>query len=57
MWLKSHGERSYEDGVINNVVLTDEKNLIPGIQPIWEFHCVMCAGGATMTSKPPNFIE
>ena len=57
MWLKFHGERSYEDGVINNVVSTNEKKSIPGIQPIGEFLCVMYAVGATMASKPQNFIE
>ena len=33
------------------------KNLIPGIQPIREFLHVMCAVGATMATKPQNFIE
>ena len=28
------------------------KNLIPEIQPIREFLCVMCAVGATMASNP-----
>ena len=31
-------------------------NLISGNEPIGRFCCVMCAVGATMASKPQNFV-
>ena len=55
-WLKSCLEKSCKDQDIDDMVSTNEKNLILGIEPIREFCCVVHAVSAAILTKPYSFV-
>ena len=54
-WLNSCRERLYRDGVIDHTTLTNKKTQFLEFSQSENF-CVVCAVGATMASKPQNFV-
>ena len=56
MWKNSCWEKSCWDQAIDNIVLSNEKNLILGIEPIREFCCLAQALSATILTKPYLFV-